>query len=412
MTAFRFRTGPGERPGAKRWIAWGAGILATVALLIVAFARDRSSGPPPGSRFQTVVVERGKVTARVTASGTLSALVTVQVGSQITGRIKELHVDFNSPVRKGQMLAEIDSRLFDAAVEQARANLAAAQGNLARARFQAQDSARQSRRLTALAQEQGIVSPADQETAQAAAEAAAATVTAQEGEVQQARAALHQAEVNLGYTRIVSPTDGIVISRDVDVGQTVAASLQAPTLFTIAQDLSRMQVDTAVAEADIGKLKAGMSASFGVDAFPGETFRGAVRQIRNAPQTVQNVVTYDAVIDVDNSSLKLRPGMTANVTFVYAEKEGILKIPNAAFRFRPPANLARAPRPEPGTRMVWVLREGEPRPLSIRTGISDGAFTEAADGELREGDRIVTEAIESSDGPARFGGPRGFGRPL
>jgi len=235
-----------------------------------------------------------------------------------------------------------------------------------------------------------------------------------QGVVEQARAGLYQAQVNLDYTRILSPIDGIVISRSVDVGQTVAASLQAPTLFTIAQDLRKMQVDTDVAEADVGKLRPGLAATFNVDAYPGERFKGVIRQIRNAAQTVQNVVTYDAVIDVDNSDLRLRPGMTANVTFVYAEKDDALRVPNAALRFRPPSELAATPaaKPSPERRTVWALRDGRPRPISIRIGLSDGSVTEALDGDLREGDPLITEATGASGGPGATGLPPALRRSL
>jgi len=233
--------------------------------------------------------------------------------------------------------------------------------------------------------------------------------------VSQTGAALHQSEVNLQYTDIRSPIDGIVISRSVDVGQTVAASLQAPTLFVIAEDLKKMQVDTWIAEADVGKLKEGMPAFFTVDAYPGERFNGMVRQIRNAPQTQQNVVTYDAVIDVDNSDLKLKPGMTANATFIYAERQDVLRISNAALRFRPPREdrgeheggepsathgeaqtppAAESPkeRRTPGERKVWAFRDGKPEPVTIRTGVTDGVNTELVEGDIKEGDLLVTES--------------------
>jgi HlyD family secretion protein len=210
-------------------------------------------------------VERGRIVAKVTATGTLSAIVTVQVGSQVSGRIQALYADYNSRVKKGQLIAKIDPQLFQAAQAQARANLAAAEGNLARARAQALDAERQYGRARALAAEK-LVAQADLDAAQAAYEGAAAGVKAAQGSVEQARAALHQTQVNLEYTNILSPTDGVVISRSVDVGQTVAASLQAPTLFVIAEDLSKMQVDTSVAEADVGRLRDGMAASFTVDA--------------------------------------------------------------------------------------------------------------------------------------------------
>jgi HlyD family secretion protein len=390
----------------RRRTAWIAGIvlLAGAAAVITTGSARRSTGGP---RYETVKVDRGRIVSRVTASGTLSALVTVQIGSQISGRIQALYADFNSPVRHGQVLAKIDPQLLQAEVERARANLTAAEGNVARVRAQAVDARRQLERARALSREERLIAQADLETADANAQAAEAQVQAMQGAVEQARAALNQAEVNLGYTTITSTIDGIVISRNVDVGQTVAASLQAPTLFTIAQDLRKMQVDTNVAEADVGKLRPGMPATFTVDAYPGETFKGVIRQIRNAPQTLQNVVTYDAVIDLENPDLKLRPGMTANVTFIHAEKGNALRVPSAAFRFRPQAEIAvTAPRPEADRRTLWVLRDGRPRPVVVRTGVSDGSFTDVIEGELREGDALITETIGSAGG----GLPRSFRR--
>jgi HlyD family secretion protein len=371
--------------------------------------------------METASVERGKIVAKVTATGTLSALVTVQVGSQVSGRIAELRADFNSTVKKGQLIAKIDPQLFQATVEQQRANLVAAQGNLAKARAQAIDAKRQADRARELAAKQ-LIAQADADTAISNADALAAAVQAAEGTVGQTKAALSSAEVNLAYTNILSPTNGTVISRNVDVGQTVAASLQAPTIFVIAEDLAKMQVDTNVAEADVGRLRSGMGATFTVDAYPSEVFRGAVRQIRNAPQTVQNVVTYDAVIDVDNAELKLKPGMTANVTFVYAEKDDVLKVPNAALRFKPPPGLlgdaggAKAPTgggaqaagatgrgPVSGTRpgepldrrTVWAYEDDKPTTHRIRTGISDGTWTEVVEGDLKAGDLVITDVLGS-----------------
>jgi HlyD family secretion protein len=294
-------------------------------------------------------------------------------------------------------------------VDQARANLAAAQGNLAKSKVQAVDARRQYVRQKELAARK-LNAQADLDTAQANADAADAQVTAGEGTVAQTRAALRSAEVNLAYTNIVSPTSGTVISRSVDVGQTVAASLQAPTIFVIAEDLAKMQVDTSVAEADVGRLKAAMAASFTVDAYPGEVFRGKVRQIRNAPQTVQNVVTYDAVIDVANPEFKLKPGMTANVTFIYAEKDDVLKVPNSALRFRPPASMLAGPsgstgpaarpgaaggRPgdAPERRTVWTLTDDKPEAEKIKTGISDGSFTEVVEGDLKAGEVVITDVL-------------------
>lgn len=374
------------------------GLIAAVVFVALAVAGVigfRGKGRSPEVKYSTAKVEQGAVTAKVTATGTLSALVTVQVGSQVSGRVKDLFVDFNSPVKKGQVIARIDPQLFEAAAEQARANYAVAQGNLVRAKVEAADAQRTAERTHALVGK-NLISQQEDDQAKNRAEAAKAQVVAAEAQVQQARAAMHQAQINLGYTTIVSPIDGVVISRSVDVGQTVAASLQAPTLFTIAEDLKKMQVDTNVAEADVGKLRPGMAATFTVDAYPSERFSGTVRQIRNAPQTLQNVVTYDAVIDVDNPDLRLKPGMTATVTFVYAEKQDVVKIPNAALRFRPPPELAalqpKGPPARGDQRLVWALKGPTPQPLSIKIGITDGTFTELVDGALAPGDALVTDA--------------------
>lgn len=398
-------------------------------------------------RYETVKVEKGRIVAKVTASGTLSALVTVQVGSQVSGRIQQLFVDFNSQVKKGEIIAKIDPRLFEATVAQARANYVAAQGNLTKAKAQAVDADRQYRRARALAERQ-LIAQAEADTAEANAESAKAQIEVAQGGLAQAKAALQQAEVNLAYTDIISPTNGVIISRSVDVGQTVAASLQAPVLFLIAEDLSKMQVDTSVAEADIGKLSDGMAASFTVDAYAGERFTGVVRQIRNAAQAVQNVVTYDAVVDVSNADLKLRPGMTATVTFIYAEKDDVLRIPNAALRFRPPQELLERRRQErreknkdgarenaesmsraggPATmdtlrastgregmdrRTVWVIRGETPEAVRLKVGISDGTVSEVVEGHLQVDDQLIVDVSGGTDTPrtnAPGGGPGGPG---
>lgn len=377
-------------------------------LLAVALLAACGGKKEEGTRFQTKPVTRGPIEARITASGTLSPLVTVQVGSQVSGRVAELHADFNTVVKKGDLIARIDPRLFEAAVEQARAALAVARGNLAKAKAQAEDAARQAERNRKLVEDR-LIAQSEADTTETNLVVARASVEAARGAVTQAEAALNQAELNLFYTKIVSPIDGVVISRSVDVGQTVAASLSSPTLFQIAQDLRQMQVDTSVAEADVGRLSAGMRARFTVDAYPQETFEGTIREIRNAPQTVQNVVTYDAVIDVDNPDLKLKPGMTANVTVTYADRKDVLRVPNPALRFRPPADLSDRPPPAPSRpdeRQVWVKRgDGRPQPVTIRVGVSDGNLTEVTAGELKAGDELVIEAISG-----RKGGPGSFGR--
>ncbi len=360
-----------------------------------------SSGKTP-LKFDTLAVDKGTITSKVTATGTLSALVTVQIGSQVSGRISELHADFNDPVKKGQVLVHLDPQLYNAALDQARANSLAAEGQLKKSKVQAADAQRQAQRSKTLLDRQ-LIALADFETSQAVADAAAAQVAAATGTWEQARAALRQAEINLAFTTITSPISGVVISRNVELGQTVAASLSAPVLFVLAEDLTHMQVDTAVSEADVGKLAAGMTAHFRVDAYPGQRFDGKLRQVRNSPQVVQNVVTYDAVLDVDNQKLLLKPGMTANVTFIAAQKEDVVRIPNAALRFRPsleqqPGSETSIPaaRKDGGAdqRTLWRLAAGADKPeaVSVRIGLTDGSFTEVVEGPLNAGDFVVTDS--------------------
>ncbi|MBN8230433.1 efflux RND transporter periplasmic adaptor subunit [Corallococcus macrosporus] len=414
----------GRKRGVPRW-AWILAILVVAGAGV--FWRMRAGSDADAVTYDTTPAEARKLMAKVTATGTVAALVTVQVGSQVSGRIQELMVDYNSQVKKGQVIARIDPQLVQAALDRAKANMTAARANLQKARVNADVAKKQAVRSKELRAQQ-FISQSELETAESAAANGQAEVTAAEGSVAQAQAALNEAEVNLKYTTIVSPTDGIVISRSVDVGQTVAASLQAPVLFTIAEDLRKMQVNTSIAEADVGKLQPGMKATFTVDAFPGETFNGVIRQIRNEAITVQNVVTYLAVIDVPNPDLKLKPGMTANVTIVTQQKDQALSVPNTALRYRPvPSPNAPTPaQPAPaGMRTVYVLRrqpEQKPQPVAVnvRTGMTDGTFTEVVEGELKAGDRVITAAnspagatpsspAPSGASPLGGGGGRGMG---
>jgi HlyD family secretion protein len=291
--------------------------VALAALAAVLLSTRRGSAEP---KFRKAKLDKGDVTATVTATGTLSAVTTVQVGSQVSGIIARLHVDFNSTVKKGQLLAELDPTPFQQTIDQRRADLDKAKVELRNAEI----SLTRSKSLTA----QQLLAQSDLDAAQTTRDSAAAAVS-------QAQAALKQAETNLSYTRITSPIDGVVVSRQYDVGQTVAASFQAPVLFTIAQDLTKMQVLTNIDEADVGRVSVGQEAKFSVDAFPDQPFRGAVSQIRLSPQTVQNVVTYPVMLDVANPDLKLKPGMTANVQVPVEVRKDVLRVPNAALRFRP-----------------------------------------------------------------------------
>ena len=403
--------------------------------------------------YETAVAERGSLSSQVTASGTLSPLVTVQVGSQVSGRILELKADFNSRVEKGQVIARIDPQLFQTEVAKARANHNSARAQVTRAEAEAAQANRNHDRTSSLAEQQ-LVAKADVDSSLAALQTAQASVAAARAMLSQAKAAVEQADTNLALTTIVSPISGIVISRNVDVGQTVAASLQAPTLFTIAEDLAKMEVHTSVAESDVGRLSAGMSVEFTVDAHPSERFRGQVKEVRYSPQTVQNVVTYDAVVSVDNGELKLRPGMTADVTFLIEKRDAVVLVPNAALRFRPPAKVldaigwkppdergpergrggagpgeARARgvaagsevaggkrekegRERAGRRLVWKLgKDGLPAPAMIEIGISDGKVTEVVSG-VAEGETVLVGVVgaEQSSAQPGGGGPGGSSR--
>jgi HlyD family secretion protein len=357
-------------------------------------------------KYRTEKVSRGDIEATVTATGTVNAVTTVLVGTQVSGTIKKIYVDFNSHVKKGQLIAQIDPATFEAQVEQQKANLYAAKANLEKAEATVVDARRTMIRNKELLAK-NLIAQSDFDTSQTTYETDVAQVSASKAAVAQAEAALKNAQTNLGYTRIVSPVDGVVVSRNVDVGQTVAASFQTPTLFTIAQDLTKMQIDTSVAEADIGRVKLGQEVDFTVDAYPDITFKGKVWQIRIAPITVQNVVTYDVVVLVDNKDLKLMPGMTANVSIVVAAVKDALKIPNAALRFRP-AQTGK-PKFEKGAG-VWVLENQKPKRLRVKLGISDGNYTEIVSGDLKEGQEVIVESLgktQQQETP-RGRGPRFF----
>ncbi|MEO6096218.1 MAG: efflux RND transporter periplasmic adaptor subunit [Fibrobacteria bacterium] len=403
--------------GAGSWYQWGR--------------------KPAEIKWKTAPAERGPIQVSVTATGTLQAVVTVQVGTQVSGTVSALYVDFNSKVAKGQVIARIDTTLL-------RAALTDAQSNLERTAAQQRQVASELKRSQAL-YAKGLISQADLDAATANASVGAANLSSSKAQVDRAR-------INLRYATIVAPIDGIVLSRAVDVGQTVAASFNTPTLFTLAGDLREMQVQASVDEADIGKVAAGQNATFTVDAYPDTTFAGIVKQIRLQPVTVQNVVSYDVVISVPNPALKLMPGMTANLTIAVARKEDVLSVPAAALRFSPPDleggngkdngkengkgnEKGRRKKESPGVRgdtdsagtprhrregggnararetagKVWVIENGKPKPVRVRTGLSDGARTEI-EGELSAGAQVITgieaSAKEKNAQSSPFGMPR------
>ncbi len=436
--------------------------------------------------FRTAPVERGDIQSSISATGTLNAVITVQVGTQVSGTIKELFVDYNSRVKKGMLIAQIDPATFDAKVNQAKGDLGSARAAVlnqraavakaeadiatARANVVKEDVAVRDAKIKydarvrlykngGISQEELDTAQATQDSSRAQLEAAQASLRASqaalevsraqlaaaEATVQQKQAALAQAQVDLNNTQIRAPVDGVVVARNVDVGQTVAASLQAPTLFLIAQDLTKMQVDTNVDEADVGRVALDQEASFTVDSFPGQTFRGRVVQIRQAAQVIQNVVTYDCVVAVGNPDLKLMPGMTANVRILVARRENTLLVPNAVFRVRLDAaspvgssgsrggspagqggsqtsaggrpgsspGMSSGRNPDPGARgssggakqRVWVLQDGKPVERMISTGLTDGQKTEVLDG-LKEGEFVIVglgTGARGGSGPS--GGP-------
>jgi HlyD family secretion protein len=468
--------------------------LSAVAIFVTVFWRNKADA----SDYLTARAERSSVSVTVSATGTLQAVTTVQVGSQASGTVAWLGADFNSEVKRGQVIARLDSTTYDAQIESARASVAnaeaavqaamteatnqaanvqAAKANLDVARVQSEDAASLANRYKDLknvlpgrdiesAQAQasvaeGRVAQANAQVAQAEAsrQASSAKIAQAKAQLAQASAQLEQAQANLSHTVITSPIDGVVVSRNVDVGQTVAASLQAPTLFTIANDLTKMQVMASVDEADVGQIKQGIKANFTVDAFAGETFTGVVSQVRLNAQATQNVVTYMAVIDVSNPELKLRPGMTTNITFPVEERENVLTVPNAALRFKPelsekeqqelreqmqarrqgagagdqgsggreqnkpgsssPDSQTTDPRPQTTAKgqMVWVLvGDGKLEPRFVRTGLTNGRVTEITAGTLKEGETVVigkndTNAKSPQQQTSPFGpqGGRGMG---
>ena len=404
-------------------------IWLVVALIVVALGAGvyrlffhKSQGP----KWVTAKITKGDVTQVVSATGTIQPLLLSPVGSQVSGIVFKLHADFNDTVKKGQVLVELDPALFQTAVKREEANLASAQAQLVRTKADALNASRVAERARALFAK-NYISAAERDTATATEQSTAASVNAAEAGIKLAQASLDKVRLDLRNSVILSPVDGVVISRNVELGQAVVASFQAPNLFQIAGDLRKMQVLANVDEADIGFLRVGASAEFTVDSFRGKRFSAKVSQIRNAAQTVQNVVTYVVVLDVDNVELLLRPGMTANVRVVVAERKDVLLVPNAALRFKPRLERPSGERkPEAGEgregrerrkegrgKSPLFVPDGERlRPVFVSTGITDGLFTEVSDG-ISEGDVIVVEAQKQggSAGGSPMGGQRAGGGP-
>jgi HlyD family secretion protein len=404
--------------------AWLRKVGVWVALLAVAGGvvvwRVKTQAPPQ-ARYVIAPVTQGDVVESVQSTGTVQPLTQVQVGAQISGRIAKVYVDFNSVVKKGDVLADIDPMLLSASVEQNRAQLAAAEAQLARAQASLKASQASMERIDHLRAE-NLASQADVDQVRGQRDVAQADVAAAKAQIVQTRAQLAYSQTNMEYARIFAPIDGLVVSRNIDPGQTVAASFQAPTLFVIAQDLREMRILAEIDEADVGKLKEGMAAEATVDAFAGESFRGSVIQVRYNPNTVQGVVTYLAVVDVANPEMKLRPGMTATVTVKTREAKNVLRIPNAALRYKPspPAKEAgKSPpkeevRSEPlgrGEGRIYILADETPGkeradPRTIHVGVTDGVNTALNAAELPVGTKVVTDETDQDDPKKR--GPRLF----
>jgi HlyD family secretion protein len=407
-------------------------IITGIIILIVGFAGFFFYNRKPDISYKTTKIERGTIISNVAATGNLSAVTTVQVGTQVSGTIQKLYVDYNSRVKKGQAIAEIDPSLFNASVEQSQGNFLNAEANLQRARITLADAERTYNRNKKMLTD-GIISQGDFDSAETAWQSARASVKAAEGSVSQTRGALMQSRTNLRYSIIRSPVDGVVISRSIDVGQTVAASFQTPTLFTIAQDLTKMQIEVSVDEADISRIVLGQKGTFTVDSYPEQSFKGKVVQIRSAPIINQNVVTYVVVVNVDNSDLKLKPGMTANVSVEVARKDDVLKLPPAALRFKPKSKgdeskenrqVAGTPaagagreaggkpggRKSSGDRQVYILTENKPVAVTVKTGIANNNAIELVESSLKEGDEVIIEQIGGDTKKKASGSP--MGRPF
>ena len=397
--------------------------LLSVLLAVGGYAYWRRGQEAAQGAYVTEPIERGSIASIVTATGTVNPVTTVQVGTYVSGPIQAIYVDFNSPVKKGQLVAKIDPAPFQVKVLQAEADVA---NN--RAKVEKDRADLKLKRLTLDRNREllkkNLISQNDVDTAKSNYDQAVAQLALDRASIKQSEASLQEARINLAYTDIRSPVDGVVVSRNVDVGQTVAASFQTPTLFLIAQDLTKMQVHTNVSESDIGSVSQGQPASFTVDAYPGKAFSGTVAQVRNAPITVQNVVTYDVVIAVDNANLELKPGMTANVNITTAQRDDVLKIPLRAVRFNPEHKPGAEPtqtqdgseaasrRARRGVSTVWLVQpDGSLQKVDVKLGIRDDQYAELLSDHLSSGDQLVV-AFRRSDSqrqamrpPSFVGGP-------
>lgn len=380
-----------------------AAVVAIISASYLLFGSG--SSPEPETKYVTVPVEKGTLKAEINSTGTIKPLVEVLVGSQVSGTIKALHADFESVVKAGQLIALIDPDTYKAKVNQAQANLQSAKANVTKAEVAVVDAVRNYRRKEELLKT-NAVSQSDFDTAETNLDSARAAVEVAKATVAQMEANLEEAQLQLKYTRIVAPVNGVVTARNMDVGQTVTASFQTPVLFKIAEDLTRMQVYASVDEADIGRVREGQTATFTVPAFPDETFDASVTQIRNDPQIQQNVVTYNVILDVKNDELKLRPGMTTSVQILLNEVHDALMVPDQAFRFSPKSEKIDLPALKSGERRLWKLEKNNKiKPLTVRIGVVGSERVQLISDQVKAGDRMAVDEVakKKSDGPQSQG---------
>ena len=361
-------------------------IIALVIILAVAspffFTKKENK-----AQYVTAPIEERTITQIVEATGTIEPINTVSIGSQVSGRIDEIFVDFNTYVEKGQQLAQIDTSLFAAQLQQSEANIQNAKATLAKNQAQLEYDTKTYHRYKNL-YDRNLVSKNDLDSAQAAYKSDLAQVAAAKASILQAQANYATASANMGYTKIISPVKGIVISKEVEVGQTVAASFQTPTLFTVAEDLTKMRIETSVSEADIGKVKEGQEVEYTLDGYPDSIFKGKVTQVRLSPITESNVVTYTVIIEVENNEGKLMPGMTANVSIITGKKENVLTVPNVALKFTTTDNKQKYE-----NKGIWIERKGKPTRVNIETGVFDDSYTEIISDEIKAGDNVYVRNL-------------------
>lgn len=371
--------------------------LIVILIIIVPFVLNKKNGK---AQYLSEPIQKRTITQIVEATGTIEPINTVSIGSQVSGRIDEIFVDYNSHVEKGQLLAQIDTSLFKAQLQQAEANINNARATLQKNKALLDYDTKTYHRYKNL-YERNLVSKNDLDEAESAYKSDLAQVSAARASIMQAEANYATASANMGYTKIVSPVKGIVISKEVEVGQTVAASFQTPTLFTVAEDLTKMQIETSVSEADIGKVQEGQDVEYTLDGYPDLVFTGKVSQVRLSPTTESNVVTYTVIIEVENNEGKLLPGMTANVSIITGKKEDILTVPNVALKFTVAGNTQKYDQ-----KGIWINKKGKPVRINIETGVSDDNYTEVISDKIKEGDIVYTRNLTNARKTSNMRVPR------